>query len=314
MEMIVVKARFFREYKFLNMVDHPNLPKAMDCFEENQSQFMIIEYVNGQTMNSLLKSEKKLTFAEQIAVANKIAKGIEVLHVAGIVHRDIKPANIMIDSYSGAVKILDLGVAKDTQSYEQLTQKGVRVGTVAYMSPEHLHGKTNEKCDIYALGLCLYQFFLWEKYPPLMASTLTEILERIFHETPPSLYDTMLAKYDLNAKEKDACRMLSNVIDKAIKKSPKARWQNCGILAKKFAEILDVLKQKLPEQTALMELTEEMSEALRNKLYEFKSSPTAKLKKRSFRLQRYRKGNSKSPYPLIFIILIILLSILLFFL
>ena len=155
-----IKARFKREAKTLALLDHPNIVKLLNYYEDDKGLYLIMEYVDGNTLdeyienvNGLIPEEKAIKFFTRLLDAMNSA------HENGIIHRDLKPSNIMINKNED-IKILDFGIAKiiDEEIDHKLTRTGTRLGTVAYMSPEQIRGqKLTTATDIYSLGVILFQ-------------------------------------------------------------------------------------------------------------------------------------------------------------
>ena|ERR1051326_1829792 len=154
-------ARFRREAQAASALNHPNIVMLHDISSETGTDFLVMEYVQGQTLENLIASDG-LPFDRVTEYGMQIASALAAAHSAGIVHRDIKPANIMI-TQDNQIKVLDFGVAKmatfvgtspdvETATAIQGTIPGMVVGTVAYMSPEQTRGEpVDARSDIFLL-------------------------------------------------------------------------------------------------------------------------------------------------------------------
>lgn len=189
------RARFLAEAKVIAKLDHENIVKVLDVVEDKGSLCILMELVDGESVQDLLDDEGALPPRRAAKIALDVARALEAAHAEEIVHRDIKPANFILDRRSGLVKVVDFGLAS----------KGVenRVGTPLYMSPEAAQGKRiDERSDVYALGVSLYQMLTGKH--PFTGSTVREILAAQVQEEakPPSRakpdvgnkYDDLIAR------------------------------------------------------------------------------------------------------------------------
>ncbi len=153
-------ARFEREIKAVARLAHPNIVAAHDADEVDGKHFLVLEYIDGTDLKSLVKSQGPLPVGQAVAFIVQAARGLDYAHAQGIVHRDVKPANLMVDQ-SGTVKVLDLGLARAdarTGAQADLTETGMLLGTVDYLAPEQAAGArdVDGRADIYSLGCSLY--------------------------------------------------------------------------------------------------------------------------------------------------------------
>src|ERR1035441_10152154 len=166
------RARFVQEAKAASALNHPNIITIHEVGEQDGRTFIVMELVEGKPLNELIpRTGMRLTDALRIAA--QVAGALTTAHAAGIVHRDLKPANIMVDA-QGRVKVLDFGLAKlsapaaaptgadettRTLTADQpVTEAGVILGSVPYMSPEQAEGKPlDARSDIFSFGAVLYE-------------------------------------------------------------------------------------------------------------------------------------------------------------
>jgi len=209
--------RFQREVKAAARLTHPNIVIAHDADEAAGTHFLVMEYVDGADLSSLVKSRGPLPLDQALDCILQAARGLSYAHEHGVVHRDIKPANLLLDR-QGTVKILDMGLARlDTAGaqQDQLTGTGQIMGTVDFMPPEQaLDTKhADARADIYSLGITL-----WNLLTGRVAYEGDTLLAKMLahREAPiPSLCDA----------RQDASRELDTVFAKMVAKTPEARYQ-----------------------------------------------------------------------------------------
>jgi eukaryotic-like serine/threonine-protein kinase len=182
-------ARFKREAQVLASLNHPNIASIYGLEESNGFRALVMELVEGPTLAERIASGP-LAPEEALHVARQIAQALEAAHDKGIIHRDLKPANVKV-TVEGQVKVLDFGLAKafgpsdsgvDLSSSPTMTlgstEKGVVLGTAAYMSPEQARGKpVDKRADIWSFGCVLYEALTGCKVFP--GETVTDILAAI---------------------------------------------------------------------------------------------------------------------------------------
>jgi serine/threonine-protein kinase len=155
--------RFMREAKVAGRIQHPNVVRAIDVGESNGKYYFAMEMVEGRSLQKILDERKRLPEEEALGIAIQSAQGLEAAWRDGLVHRDIKPDNILV-TYDGAVKIADLGLARDTTpAATRLTQSGVALGTPHFISPEQgSTGDVDIRTDIFSLGVTLFRMVTGE--------------------------------------------------------------------------------------------------------------------------------------------------------
>lgn len=181
-------ARFHREVEAAATLQHPNIAGAFDADQADGIHFMVMEYVEGPNLSSLVKDVGPLTPPVAMNIISQAARGLLHAHEHRVVHRDIKPGNLLV-SNNGVVKVLDMGLAQLQSAEEnngqraELTQSGRIMGTVDYMAPEQaLDAKTvDQRADVYSLGCTLYYLLTGKPLSP--DGTLTQKL--LWHQTEP---------------------------------------------------------------------------------------------------------------------------------
>lgn len=148
--------RFKNESKAIAMLSHPNIVKVYDVSFGDLIQYIVMEYIEGITLKEYIEQRGSLRWKDAVHFTIQILKGLQHAHDKGIVHRDVKPQNIMVLP-DGTIKVTDFGIARFARS-DQRTITDKAIGSVHYISPEQARGeKTDEKSDIYSLGVILYE-------------------------------------------------------------------------------------------------------------------------------------------------------------
>jgi serine/threonine-protein kinase len=152
----VFQQRFFREAKLAAALSHPNLVTVYDVGEEDGLPYIVMEYIDGETLGELMAREGPLPADRAVDLLLQVCAGLEHAHAAGLVHRDIKPQNLLVRR-DGVAKIADFGIARTLQS-TQLTQVGTVLGTASYLAPEQALGEqVTSAADIYSVGVVGYE-------------------------------------------------------------------------------------------------------------------------------------------------------------
>lgn len=175
--------RFQREVRAAAKLIHPNIVTAFDAGEAEGIHYLVMEFVDGRDLATLVKESGGLPMHQAVACVLQAARGLEYAHGEGVVHRDIKPANLLLDK-RGTVKILDMGLARLEEAYGpdnasgpgRLTCSGQMMGTCDYMAPEQAMNthKADRRADIYSLGCTMYRLLTGK--PPYEGKTVVEIL------------------------------------------------------------------------------------------------------------------------------------------
>jgi serine/threonine-protein kinase len=180
--------RLYDEVRLGRQVSHPNVCRLYDIAEVGGHLFITMEFIDGEDLASLLRRIGQLPIAKATAVAGQICSGLAAAHASGVIHRDLKPANVMLDG-RGRARITDFGVAVAEESAAQ----SIAAGTLAYMAPEQLAGKSATiKSDIYALGLVLYEIFTGRRaFPTASLSDLMKQQNTVAIPRPSTITDGM---------------------------------------------------------------------------------------------------------------------------
>ena len=214
--------RLIREAQAAARLDHPNICIIHEVGEEAGRGFIVMEYVEGETLASRMR-RKRLALTEGLKIAVQVADALAEAHSQGITHRDVTPQNIMLTAHQQA-KVIDFGLAKvirdrslvDSEAVTEslLTETGVIVGTVRYMSPEQVRGKSlDARTDIFSLGAVLYEMISGQKAFAADSTALT--ISAILHREPAPL-----TKYCSSVPTE-----LELIVSKALRKDRKQRYQ-----------------------------------------------------------------------------------------
>jgi len=235
-------ARFLREAQYGSRVQHPNVVRTIEIGQaENGLHFIAIEWAPGEILDQYAKENAPLPKEVVSAIVGQIAAGVQAAHNANIVHRDLKPENVMYNPETETVKLLDFGIATDTEASadERLTRAGFFVGTLMYIAPEALSGElVTPAADQYSLATIAY--FLLTRALPYTARAPREMFTQLLTMPPISLKDV---KDDLQFTP-----ALDAVVMKALSRSPAHRYPSVRAFAEAFSEAaaLDV------EQTGVL--------------------------------------------------------------
>ena len=221
--------RFQREAIAASSLTHPNIVGMYDVGEDNGDYFIVMEYIDGKTLKSLIKKRGALTLPEVMDIITQLLDGVKCAHDSYIIHRDIKPQNVLILD-DGTVKITDFGIATALNNNE-LTQTNSVMGSVHYLPPEQANGKNSTvKSDIYSIGIMMYELLTGKL--PFKGDNAVEIAIKQMREEIPSV---CLINPEIP-------QSIENIILKACAKNPKNRYDS-------VAEMQEDLKTALtPER------------------------------------------------------------------
>ena len=260
-------ARFEREAKLLASLNHPNIATIHGLEEDSGTRFLVLELVEGDTLADRLK-RGAIPVEESLKLALQIAEALEAAHERGVIHRDLKPANIKVTP-DGKIKVLDFGLAKafagdgsDANLSQSptlsmaATQKGVILGTAAYMSPEQASGdSTDKRADIWSFGVVLFEMLTGRQTfdGKTVAHVLADVLraEPEWSSLPPNLHPRLrlLLERCLEKEAKDRCHDIADVrvdIQKVLADPD-------GVIVQPVAEVAQVATpSKLPWIAALV--------------------------------------------------------------
>ena len=221
--------RFQREANAASSLRHPNIVEMYDVGEDDGRYFIVMEYVDGKTLKSLIKKRGALNLTEAIDIMMQLTSGIACAHDSYIIHRDIKPQNVMILE-DGRVKITDFGIAMALNNNE-LTQTNSVMGSVHYLPPEQASGSGSTiKSDIYSLGILMFELLTGKV--PFKGDNAVEIAIKHMKDQIPSVCSI----------NNTIPQSVENIILKACAKNPKNRYETVAEMHEDLKTCLDPLR------------------------------------------------------------------------
>ncbi len=223
-----LRQRFLVEARS-GVLNHQNIVTVYDFGEQDGNPYMVMEYLQGDTLEKILHGSRQLALVEKLEIVRQVCEGLGYAHSKGVVHRDIKPANVMVLP-GGQIKIVDFGIARLESSTGQ-TKTGAVIGTFHYIAPERLKGDPSDgRADIWAAGILLYQM-LTGVLP--FAGEDVSALHKVVNEPYPPLTNHLT----------DYPPALDQVLDRALAKHPDDRYAAAEEMASDIEAVNDVLKR-----------------------------------------------------------------------
>ncbi|WP_437676382.1 serine/threonine-protein kinase [Sorangium sp. So ce131] len=234
-----LKARFLLEAKAAATVVHPNLVEVLDIGLHEGSPYLVMEFLFGESMSSLLLREKRLSPEAGVPLLLQAAAGLGAAHRAGIVHRDVKPANVFLVGEKGdawAAKVVDFGFAK-LYEHSGLTQAGVTVGTLEYMAPEQtISDPPDARTDVYGFGMLMYRVFSG-RLPFSITRGSSPALSPVVDEAMVLASQLITPPPPPNLGASPAAAALEAVIMKCLRKRPENRYASMEVLSDDLSRI-----------------------------------------------------------------------------
>jgi Kae1-associated kinase Bud32 len=233
--------RFKREARAISRLNHPHICALYDIGEQDGEAYLVMEYVAGETLADRLE-RGPLRIEEVLRYGAQIADALDTAHRSGVVHRDLKPNNIML--VREGTKLLDFGLAKLREEQADraadpttmslgLSEEGLVLGTLPYMAPEQLEGRTADaRADLFALGVVLYEMTTGE--PPFRGSSKANLMVAILSAEPVPLVTSPPLKQAL----------FDRTIRRCLAKAPEGRWQTAADLGAELTYILETLNDR----------------------------------------------------------------------
>jgi len=276
-----VRRRFEREARLMAAIDHPNVIPVYGAGEQDGHLYLVMRYVAGTDLHKQLAERGRLEPREAARIVSDLAGALEAAHAAGLVHRDIKPANVLLAG--DHVYLTDFGITRAIDSATRFTDSDEWVGTVDYMSPEHLRGgETDARSDVYALGCLLHACLTGS--PPFRRTTAAATILAHIEDRPPRASDTP-----------GVSKAFDSVLSRALAKRPADRYPSAaelGVAARAAAARRPAAGRAAPA-TATATATRVMASAAPP------TSPTARL-----RFYADRRGLRIAPASLAIVVVL----------
>ena len=284
--------RFQREAIAASSLSHPNIVEMYDVGEDDGKYYIVMEYVEGKTLKSLIKKRGGLTLPEVIDIMTQLTSAIACAHDSNIIHRDIKPQNVLIKE-DGIVKITDFGIAMALNSNE-LTQTNSVMGSVHYLPPEQANGKgATLKSDIYSLGIVMFELLTGQL--PFKGDNAVEIAIKQMKNQIPSVCN-------INSLIPQS---VENIILKACAKNPKNRYNNVVEMYNDIQTCLDEERMNEKRYVYQYSETEDMEDTK-----EVKNIKEIKEKKEKSELDEIEDNEDNTKSNKVFIIIGIITALL----
>ena len=219
--------RFRREARAVARLSHPHLVTVIDFGEDAGAPYIVLEFIEGETLKERIRRMGRLSVAESIAYAIEIGRALSCAHGERLVHRDVKPQNVLIDR-EGRAKVTDFGIARSLEA-EALTAPGRVLGTTDYVSPEQACGHdVTEQSDVYSLGIVLYEMLTGEV--PYTAESQVAVAMKHVREPLP----------DVQALRPEVSSALAAVVERATAKETANRYATADDMVHDLEQVLAI--------------------------------------------------------------------------
>ncbi|HEY2373024.1 MAG TPA: serine/threonine-protein kinase [Gaiellaceae bacterium] len=233
------RRRFLRESRIAAGLQHPYVVPVVASGEADGALYLVMDYVDGPDLREILRREGRLEPERAVQLLGKVADALDAAHAAGLIHRDVKPGNILIDGDRAVV--CDFGLARHVSTVESLTSDRGFVGTVDYVAPEQIEGKTVDgRVDVYSLACVLYESLTGER--PFGRGTDLATVYAHLSEPPPRMADA----------SPELPRALDDVVATALAKDPNDRYATAGELMREARKALRAPERPRLRRRSLM--------------------------------------------------------------
>ena len=223
---------FLREARSVAKLEHPNIVKVYDFGDENKVYFIMMSYIDGQSLDGIIKEKGPFSIEAATDMLITVLEGLEHAHSKTIIHRDIKPANILLDQ-KGETHIVDFGLARSITEEKELTMAGEMIGTAYFMSPEQcLAAKVDHRADLYSIGATFF-YLITGRYP-FEGKTSIEVIHKHVSEPLPNIVRLF----------PDTPLWVAKILEKSMTKKPEDRYQTAAELKADFIKYKNPLNKK----------------------------------------------------------------------
>ncbi len=226
------RERFRREARTVARLQHPNIVAIYAVGEHDEQPFIAMEYIDGEPLSEGIRRRAPWGLQRKLMMGADLCAGLAFAHRAGVIHRDVKPSNLIVANGSGAVRLLDFGIARgaDPAGTLGLTMHGNIIGTLNYMSPEQITGQAiDHRSDVFAVGLVLYELVTYRQ--AFAGDNLATLTYRIVHGSPDPI----------RSIEPDADEALCAVIERAMARRPDDRYPHLDAMRSDLLRIAATL-------------------------------------------------------------------------
>ena len=231
--------RFRREARAAAQLSHANIVTVIDRGEDGGRQFIVFEYVDGETLKALVQREGRLPVRRALEIALATARALAFAHRHGLVHRDVKPQNVLLNG-DGRAKVTDFGIARSLE-LEGVTQTGTVLGTSDYIAPEQASGqRVTAQTDVYSLGVVLFELLTGEV--PFRGENFVAVAMRHMNEPPPSVLEL----------RPDVPVRVANAVDRALEKDPAQRFRSMDEMVAELQVCLAELGEPDADRTLIV--------------------------------------------------------------
>jgi serine/threonine-protein kinase len=220
------RERFYREAEIAGLLVHRNITTVYDFGLHDQTPYLIEEYLPGEDLAHMIRRHEPENLVEKLDFLVQIASGLGYAHSKGVIHRDVKPSNIRVLE-NGRVKIMDFGTAKFANVESNLTQTGMTLGTVAYLSPERLLGQPSGiNSDLFSFGVLAYELTSYKR--PFTGRNIPSLIDQVLNSSPVPLQESW----------PECPPELAAVVHRCLQKDPGQRYETCEPIKAELEKLL----------------------------------------------------------------------------